>query len=189
MMGYLLFFLSFIIITFIGTMIFSNVVNKEKNMKSKIKFAIMLLSFILPIVSIVSCILFLVFIIIKSIMGVDINNFNLLIISMLGVIIIFSGEILSKKIVAEIAAKKLFKKYKEIELSDEEKLNIVTKIQEKYRNISLVIMGIINMICYLVILSIMRIETSLIFIALLSLVTLIAYVLGMNFGKKKSMAQ
>lgn len=122
-------------------------------------------------------------------MGVDINNFNLLIISMLGVVIIFSGEILSKKIVAEIAAKKLFQKYKEIELSEEEKFNIVTKIQEKYRKISLVIMGIINMICYLVILSIMRIEASLIFIALLSIVTLIAYVLGMSFGKRKSVTQ
>ncbi|WP_195971547.1 hypothetical protein [Clostridium thermobutyricum] len=188
-MGYLFFFISFIIITFLGTMIFSSVINKDKDMKSKIKFSMMLLSFILPIVSIVSCILFLVFIIIKSIMGVDINNFNLLIISMLGVVIIFSGEILSKKIVAEIAAKKLFQKYKEIELSEEEKFNIVTKIQEKYRKISLVIMGIINMICYLAILSIMRIEASLIFIALLSIVTLIAYVLGMSFGKRKSVTQ
>lgn len=174
-MKYILSIVIMILVTFISIFMFTINMNKDKNFKMNVKLSSIMMVVTLPIISLVGGTLFLVFKLIETILNLNIETFNVFLISMIGVFIIFLCDLMSKKIIGEIVPVIFAKKYKNENLNEEKMLEIINNSRKKFNLYTLVIMYLLSLIFYGIVMKIISVETSLIFLILISFINLISY--------------
>lgn len=174
-MKYILSIVIMILVTFISIFMFTINMNKDKNFKMNVKLSSIMMVVTLPIISLVGGTLFLAFKLIETILNLNIETFNVFLISMIGVFIIFLCDLMSKKIIGEIVPVIFAKKYKNENLNEEKMLEIINNSRKKFNLYTLVIMYLLSLIFYGIVMKIISVETSLIFLILISFINLISY--------------
>ena len=100
-----------ILIVLIFSFILTSVINKEKSFKEKLKITFMFSLVMLPIVLLLPVSLFVTFKALAVILSLNISNYQLFLLSILGLFIIFICDFVSKQAVTSIGSNKLSKKY------------------------------------------------------------------------------
>ncbi|MBP1890540.1 hypothetical protein J2Z53_002140 [Clostridium moniliforme] len=162
-------------IMFLCIFTFTIFINRKNSVNKNLKITIMMMTVTLPIISLVGGTLFLTFKLVEVIMPINISTFNIFIISIIGVFIIFICDLASKQLLATLAPIIFANKYKNENLNEKEIMEIIEESQKKINIITLIIMFIITCILYMLIMKIIDVDFNLIFLTIISLSNLICY--------------
>lgn len=176
-MQYIILTLGIILFAFVGTLVFTSVINKNKTIKENMKYAFMILLFAAPIFLLVGGSLFLAFKLISTLVSIDISNYQLFVIAISGVFIIFIGDFISKKITTSIAVNALSKKYEGKELTEDQMTEILNKSQKSMREWMIVMMFITSIVLYMITMTIVSIEFTWVFLILISSINILSYLM------------
>ncbi|MGL5381402.1 hypothetical protein [Clostridium sp.] len=176
-MQYIILTLGIILFAFVGTLVFTSVINKEKALKENMKYAFMILLFAAPIFLLVGGSLFLAFKLISMLVSIDISNYQLFVVAISGVFIIFIGDFISKKVTTSIAANTLAKKYEGKDITEKQMMEILNKSQKSMREWMLVMMFITSTVLYMLIMSLVSIEFTWVFLILISSINILSYLM------------
>lgn len=174
-MKYILSILIVMVLTFISMFMFTINMNKDKSIKLNAKLSSVMIIVALPIISFVGGTLFLAFKLIETILNLNIKTYDIFLISIIGVFIIFICDLISKKIIGEVVPSIFAKKYKEQELSEEKMLEIINNSRKNFNICILVIMYLLSLLFYLIVMKIISVEVSLLFLILISFINLVSY--------------
>jgi len=174
-MKYLISIILLISISFGSILITMALINKGANLKTNLKSTSVFIIITLPIISLVSGILFLIFNLIAIIIKLQANTFEIFIIAIVGSFSIFIGDFLTKKIMIGMSTKYFSSKYKNINLTEKEMMNILDNKQKVFNIYSLIIMFFIDIIIYIIVMSTMSISYNYIFLLIISIISLITY--------------
>lgn len=174
-MKYLISIILLISISFTSILITMALINKDANIKSNLKSTAVFMVITLPIISLVSGILFLIFNLIAIIISLQANTFEIFIISIVGAFSIFISDFLTKKIMMGIVTKYFSNKYKNINLTEKEMMNILDNKQKIFNMYSIIIMFFIDVIIYIIVMSAMSIVYDYVFLLIISIISLITY--------------
>ena len=108
-------------------------------------------------------------------MPVDISTFNIFIISIIGVFIIFICDLISKQLVGVLAPIVFANKYKDENLNEKEMIKIIEKSQNKLNIITFLLMFIISCLLYMLIMKIIAVDFTLGFLIIISALNLLSY--------------
>ncbi|MEN8433265.1 hypothetical protein NX821_000379 [Clostridium septicum] len=174
-MRYLILSIILIFIVFIATFMFTLVVNKNNSLRGNIKLSFMMLVVSLPIMSLIGGCLFLAFKLITVVLSLNITTIQVFIIALIGVIIIFVCDLISKQIIAEISSKIFAKKYENQELTEYQMMEIINKSKGIFNTFELIIMFLFSGILYLGAMKLISIEVNLLFLFIISIVNIVSY--------------
>lgn len=174
-MRYVALVILLISIMFVGMFTFTIFMNRKNSLNKNLKITLMMMTVTFPIISLVGGTLFLTFKLVEVIMPVDISTFNIFIISIIGVFIIFICDLLSKQLVGVLAPIVFANKYKNQNLNEKEMMGIIEESQKKLNIITFFIMFVISCILYMITMKLIVVEFSLSFLIIISTLNLFSY--------------
>lgn len=174
-MRYVALVILLISIMFVCMFTFTIFMNRKNSLNKNLKITIMMMTVTFPIISLVGGTLFLTFKLVEVIMPVDISTFNIFIISIIGVFIIFICDLISKQLVGVLAPIVFANKYKDENLNEKEMIKIIEKSQNKLNIITFLLMFIISCLLYMSIMKIIAVDFTLGFLIIISALNLLSY--------------
>lgn len=174
-MKYIISIILLILISFVSILITMSLINRKNKFKTNLKSTSLFIIVTLPIISLVGSILFLIFKLIAIIIKVQADTFEIFIIAIAGSVSIFICDFITKKIMLGLSTKYFASKYKNTKLTEKEMMNILESKQKAFNVYSLIIMFLANTVIYFVIMSAMSIEYSIMFLIIISIISLISY--------------
>lgn len=174
-MKYLIAIILLIVISFVSILITMSLINRGDKLKDNFKSTSLFMILTLPIISLVGCVLFLLFKLIAIVINVEVSNFNMIIVSIVGAVSIFICDFATKKIIIGISTKYFSNKYKNSELTEKEMITILEKKQKTFDRYSLAIMFCINIGVYFLVMSAVSIEFTTVFLISISIINLVCY--------------
>lgn len=174
-MKYLISIILLISVLFGSILITMALINKDSNLKTNLKSTSVFMIITLPIISLSSGILFLIFNLIAIIIKLQVNTFEIFVIAIVGSFSIFIGDFLTKKIIIGISTRYFSSKYKNINLTEKEMMSILDNKQKVFNIYSLIIMFFIDVIIYIIVMSTMSISYNSIFLLGISIISIITY--------------
>lgn len=164
-----------ILIILIFSFILTSVINKEKSFKEKLKITFMFSLVMLPIVLLLPVSLFVTFKALAVILSLNISNYQLFLLSILGLFIIFICDFVSKQAVTSIGSNMLSKKYGDQDLSEEQMLEIIAKKQVSVKIWNMVIIFLASLVLYMASMAIISIEFTGLFLVIISIINILNY--------------
>lgn len=164
-----------ILIVLIFSFILTSVINKEKSFKEKLKITFMFSLVMLPIVLLLPVSLFVTFKALAVILSLNISNYQLFLLSILGLFIIFICDFVSKQAVTSIGSNMLSKKYGDQDLSEEQMLEIIAKKQVSVKIWNMVIIFLASLVLYMASMAIISIEFTGLFLVIISIINILNY--------------
>ena len=174
-MKYVITALIAILIVLIFSFILTAFINKEKSFKEKLKITFMFSLVMLPIVLLLPVSLFATFKASAVILSLEVSNYQLFLLSILGLFIIFICDFVSKQAVTSIGSNMLSKKYGDQELSEEEMLEIIDKKQSNIKIWNIVIIFLASLVLYIASMAIISIEFTGLFLVIISIINILNY--------------
>lgn len=174
-MKYVITALIAILIVLIFSFILISVINKEKSFKEKLKITFMFSLVMLPIVLLLPVSLFATFKASAVILSLEVSNYQLFLLAILGLFIIFICDFVSKQAVTSIGSNMLSKKYGDQELSEEEMLEIIDKKQSNIKIWNIVIIFLASLVLYIASMAIISIEFTGLFLVIISIINILNY--------------
>lgn len=174
-MKYVITALIAILIVLIFSFILTSVINKEKSFKEKLKITFMFSLVMLPIVLLLPVSLFATFKASAVILSLEVSNYQLFLLAILGLFIIFICDFVSKQAVTSIGSNMLSKKYGDQELSEEEMLEIIDKKQSNIKIWNIVIIFLASLVLYIASMAIISIEFTGLFLVIISIINILNY--------------
>ena len=160
------------ILIFISTFNIANSTLKEKVKRSWAGIILML-----PIISLIGGIFFLLFQLVVMLLGVNIYFLDVFIIGLYGVLILFVGDFLSKIIISNVTSGILSRKYSAEELTEKEMFTIYESHEKTIKIWSYILMFLISLLIYTVIMKLSVNEINTMFIGIISLINTLGYIL------------
>lgn len=185
-MKYVITALIAILIVLIFSFILTSVINKEKSFKEKLKITFMFSLVMLPIVLLLPVSLFATFKASAVILSLEVSNYQLFLLAILGLFIIFICDFVSKQAVTSIGSNMLSKKYGDQELSEEEMLEIIDKKQSNIKIWNIVIIFLASLVLYIASMAIISIEFTGLFLVIISIINILNYQLFFRSSYKTS---
>lgn len=164
-----------ILIILIFSFILTSVINKEKSFKEKLKITFMFSLVMFPIVLLLPVSLFVTFKALAVILSLNISNYQLFLLSILGLFIIFICDFVSKQAVTSIGSNMLSKKYGDQDLSEEQMLEIIAKKQVSVKIWNMVIIFLASLVLYMASMAIISIEFTGLFLVIISIINILNY--------------
>lgn len=164
-----------ILIVLIFSFILTSVINKEKSFKEKLKITFMFSLVMFPIVLLLPVSLFVTFKALAVILSLNISNYQLFLLSILGLFIIFICDFVSKQAVTSIGSNMLSKKYGDQDLSEEQMLEIIAKKQVSVKIWNMVIIFLASLVLYMASMAIISIEFTGLFLVIISIINILNY--------------
>ncbi|WP_288221616.1 hypothetical protein [uncultured Clostridium sp.] len=174
-MKYLINVLVLLILIFISLLVITYQITNEKISK-KIKIVAVNMIYMMPVISLIGGILFLLFEIALSV--IKFNEYyylDVFIVAIYGIFIILLGDYISKIILRQISASIFSRKYGGEKLTHKEMREIYRKNQDSLILWNYILIFIICGILYSVVTEIILLETNLLIIIIFSLITTISY--------------
>lgn len=190
-MKYIILFLSVIAIIFLTSFIFSMIFNGKESIGKKLKLSSIIMLGILPLFSFIGTTLFLFFKAIVLLLKLNIDNFKTLLIAIIGVLIVFVGDFISKNIVTAIAVQMVSKKYSAEELSQDEMIEIVNEKQKGMKIWTVIIMFVSSLLLYLLVMKLISVQYTWTFLAILAIISTICYeiIFRLNLRKQNQVSK
>lgn len=184
-MKYIISLVSLIVITFLIILLFFTITNKNNSFKGNLKRSYMFMLVVVPIVSLVGGLLFLLFKLITMLLPVTIETFDIFIVAITGVFIIFVSDIISKSLVSRMVSTVFYNKYKSQDLSENDVMNIAKENQKLFNTWVVVVMFLGTFALYTAVTLLMSIPFNLAFITIISVCNILGYKL---FFRSKDVA-
>lgn len=150
-------------------------INKGKSFKEKLKITFMFSLVMLPIVLLLPVSLFATFKASAVILSLEVSNYQLFLLSILGLFIIFICDFVSKQAVTSIGSNMLSKKYGDQDLSEEQMLEIIDKKQANIKIWNIVIIFLASLVLYMASMAIISIEFTGLFLVIISIINILNY--------------
>lgn len=166
-----------LIISFVAVAVFGITINRKMKFSENIKYTAITLLISLPIMILIGGSLFLSFRIVASLLNVEISNFQIFFVSILGVYAIFISDFIGKNILLAIVSRLLALKYKNKDLNENEMLDIANKSQGIYRMLLLIVMFFIGIVLYQIIFNSISIDVNNMFLSITAIINVLIYVM------------
>lgn len=174
-MKYVITALIAILIVLIFSFILTAVINKEKSFKENLKITFMFSLVMLPIILLLPVSLFATFKASAVILSLEVSNYQIFLLSILGLFIIFICDFVSKQAVTSIGANMLSKKYGDQDLSEEQMLDIISKKQTNIKIWNIMIIFLASLVLYMASMAIISIEFTGLFLVIISIINILNY--------------
>lgn len=174
-MKYVITALIAILIVLIFSFTLTAFINKGKSFKEKLKITFMFSLVMLPIVLLLPVSLFATFKASAVILSLEVSNYQLFLLSILGLFIIFICDFVSKQAVTSIGSNMLSKKYGDQDLSEEQMLEIICKKQANIKIWNIVIIFLASLVLYMASMAIISIEFTGLFLVIISIINILNY--------------
>lgn len=174
-MKYVITALIAILIVLIFSFILTAVINKEKSFKENLKITFMFSLVMLPIILLLPVSLFATFKASAVILSLEVSNYQIFLLSILGLFIIFICDFVSKQAVTSIGANMLSKKYGDQDLSEEQMLDIISKKQTNIKIWNIMIIFLASLVLYMASMAIISIKFTGLFLVIISIINILNY--------------
>lgn len=174
-MKYIITSLITILIVLIFSFILTSVINKEKSFKEKLKITFMFSLVMLPIVLLLPVSLFATFKASAMLLSLEVSNYQIFLLAILGLFIIFICDFVSKQVVTSIGSNILYKKYENQELSEMQMLDIIEQKQANIKAWNMFIIFLVSLALYMASMMVISIEYTGAFLVIISIINILNY--------------
>lgn len=174
-MKYIITSLITILIVLIFSFILTSVINKEKSFKEKLKITFMFSLVMLPIVLLLPVSLFATFKASAMLLSLEVSNYQIFLLAILGLFIIFICDFVSKQVVTSIGSNILYKKYENQELSETQMLDIIEQKQANIKAWNMFIIFLVSLVLYMASMMVISIEYTGAFLVIISIINILNY--------------
>ncbi len=183
-MKYVITSLIAILVVLAFSFILTSIINKGKSFKENLKITFMFSLVMLPIILLLPVSLFATFKASVVILSLEVSNYQIFLLSILGLFIIFVCDFVSKQVVTTIGSNMLSKKYGDQELSEDQILEIISKKQANIKIWNIVIIFLVSLVLYMASMAVISIEFTGLFLVIISIINILNYQLFFRSGYK-----
>ena len=174
-MKYVITLLATILVVLIFSFVLTSLLNKGKSFKENLKITFMFTVVMLPIIVLLPVSLFATFKASAAMLSLEVSNYQLFLLAILGLFIIFICDFISKQVITSIGTNMLYKKYENQDLSEEKMMEIISEKQVNVKIWSIIIIFLTSVILYIPSMAIISIEFTGLFLVIISIINILTY--------------
>lgn len=174
-MKYIITALIAILVILIFSFILTATINKGKFFKENLKITFMFSLVMLPIILLLPVSLFATFKASTVMLSLDVSNYQIFLLSIIGLFIIFICDFVSKQLITTIGTNMLSKKYSNEDLSEAQMMEIISKKQANIKIWNVVIIFLASLLLYMISMVVISIEFTGLFLVIISIINILNY--------------